>query len=371
MKLSRADRQKLLPLLDELAGAVEELLLSGLTTASEATRQALGVSFQEASRLSLLRLGSALRAANEELGRFTRNESDFSRRRLSFFLNRAWLLSHGLARALRDGDEQEFDRLLWTPATAPAERLEVVTLGVAKRVAAGAFCAFEFRLRAVRAAGKIPEGGRLVWSCVFPIKPGLDIPPEGFLHLPHKQKFTANLFLERKTVVIERASVAVDDAGVGRVSLGEQSAVTAGEPFAEWDCFHAWSPAPALERIRRHEPGPFDVDVELQDEVVLTDWEIGAPAERDGQHRMAYPVTYRDTVFDAVVSQGTEGRTLRAALDGLRKKKRRPPLFGLMHYEGCRLVLQPLALLGKEGPEQLMLSAEKVDRSVLVRALKF
>ncbi|HEY7426317.1 MAG TPA: hypothetical protein VH682_18945, partial [Gemmataceae bacterium] len=97
MKLNPSDRRKLLPMLDKLAESVEELLLSGLTTASEATRQALGVSFQEASRLGLLRLGSTLRAANEELGRFTRDEAAFSRKRLSFFLNRAWLLSHGLS----------------------------------------------------------------------------------------------------------------------------------------------------------------------------------------------------------------------------------------------------------------------------------
>jgi hypothetical protein len=371
MKLSRGDRQKLLPLLDELAGAVEELLLSGLTTTSEATRQTLGVSFQEASRLGLLRLGSTLRASNEELGRYTRNETDFSPRRLSFFLNRAWLLSQGLARALRSGDEREFDRLLWTPAAAPVERLEVVTLGVAKRVAAGAFCAFEFRLRTVQAAGAIPEGSRLVWSCVFPVKPGVNIPPEGFLHLPHKQKFTAALFLERKTILIENAAVALDDAGGGRISLGEKSTVTAGEPFKEWKRFHAWSPASAVERIRSHEPGPFDLDVELQEEVVLTDWDIAAPVERAEQHQLVFLVTYRGTVFDAVVSQGVEGKALRTALEGLRKKKRRPPLFGLMHYEMCRLILQPLALFGDDGPEQLMLSAEKIDRSVLLKALKF
>ena len=112
MNLAEADRKKLLPLLGELAGTVEDLVLSGLTTASEATRQALHVAFQEASRLRLLRLGSTLRVANEELGRFTRNEPDFSRKRLVFFLNRDWLLSHGLARALREHDDAQLSRLL-------------------------------------------------------------------------------------------------------------------------------------------------------------------------------------------------------------------------------------------------------------------
>lgn len=93
--LNATDRSKLASLLDKLAGAVEELLLTGLTTASQSTRQTLDVSFREASRLRLLRLSSTLRVANEELGRFTRNESEFSSKRLSFFLNRAWLLARG------------------------------------------------------------------------------------------------------------------------------------------------------------------------------------------------------------------------------------------------------------------------------------
>src|SRR5438128_9404241 len=105
MNLPPAERKKLASLLDELGRAVEDLLLTGLTTASEATRQTLGVAFQEASRLRLLRLGSTLRGANDELGRFTRNEPEFSRKRLGFFLNRAWLLGKGIGRALKDDDD--------------------------------------------------------------------------------------------------------------------------------------------------------------------------------------------------------------------------------------------------------------------------
>jgi hypothetical protein len=371
MKLSAADRRKLLPLLDELAGAVEELLLSGLTTASEATRQALGVSFQEASRLGLLRLGSALRAANEELGRFTRNETEFSRRRLGFFLNRAWLLSRGLARALHDGDEAQVDRLLWTPASTPVERLEVVTLGVVKRVAPSAFCAFDFRLRTVAAAGAVPAGHRLTWSCVFPLKAAVNVPAEAFLQLPQKQKFKPAVFLERKIVVIERAAVALDEHGGGRISLGEHSTVIAGKPFADWQRFQAWDPAAALQRIRSHQPGPFDLEVELQEEVVLDGWEVGEPVERPEQNQTVFPIAHRGAVFDAVSASGDEGKALRGALEALRKKKQRPPLYGLLHYEMCRPVLQPLALFGKDGPEQLMLSAEKTDRAALLKALKF
>ena len=70
---------------------------------------------QEAARFRLLRLGSTLRGADEELGRFTRQDPAFSRRRLSFFLNRAWLLSRGIAHALHAADETEYDRLAWSP----------------------------------------------------------------------------------------------------------------------------------------------------------------------------------------------------------------------------------------------------------------
>ncbi len=370
MKLAEADCRKLPGLLDGLAGAVEELLLSGLTTASEATREALNVSFQEASRLRLLRLGSTLRTANEELGRFTRNEPSFSRRRLTFFLGRAWLLSHGLARALREGDEREFDRLLWVPASEPVERLEVVTLGVVKKVAGGSFVGFEFRLRALTQAGPVADGHRLAWSCIFPLKPGLNVAAEAFLHLPQKQKFKADLFLQRKVVILERVAVALDEFGGGRISLTDQSSVTEGEEFDGWERFQQWDPAAALRRVEAHEASPFDLDVEMQEEVVLRGWEVGAPEPgQDGQ--TVYPVQCGPATYDAVVSPGVEGMALGKALEGLRRQKKPRPLFGLLHYAKCRLMLQPLAVFGANGPEYLMLSDEKVNLAALVKAIKF
>jgi hypothetical protein len=369
MNLPPADRKKLASLLDELGRAVEDLVLSGLTTASEATRRTLGVAFQEASRLRLLRLGSTLRAASDELGRFTRNEPDFSRKRLCFFLNRAWLLSHGLARALAKGDDSEFDRLLWTPASEPFERLDVVTLGVAKKVVAGAFCAFDFRLRTTQAAGKIPTGCRLLWSCVFPTRQGVDIPAEGFLHLPQKQRFTASLFLEGKSVVLAKIAVALDEFGGGRISLGDQSTVAAGEAFSDWARFQTWDSPAAIKRIGGHKPSPFDLEVEMQEEIVLTDWQMDEPVERDGQK--VYHTRSGASQFDAVVSPGIEGQALDKALDEVRKKKDPPPLFGLLHYEKCRLILQPLSLFDQDGMRHLTISDEKVERKKLLQALKF
>ena len=60
------NNKALLSLLDELRGAVEELLNTGLTAASKSTVERVDVSFKEASRMRLLRLGSTLRIANDE-----------------------------------------------------------------------------------------------------------------------------------------------------------------------------------------------------------------------------------------------------------------------------------------------------------------
>jgi hypothetical protein len=361
MNLATADRRKLTTLLDELASSVEDLLLSGLTTASAPTRQALDVAFQEASRMKLLRLGSTLRVAAEELGRFTRNDPSFSRRRLCFFLGRAWMLCKGISKALHESDEPAFDRLMRSPVGEPVERMEVVTLGVGKKVTP-AFSAFEFRLR------DLSDGARLVWSCVFPAKK--DIPADAFLHLPQKQQFVPTAFLDGRALVIEKASITRDEFGAGRIALGEQSKVTAGAPFTDWGRFRQWDASAALERVRGHQPGPFDLDVEMQEEVVLDSWEIGDPVHRD-EAQTVWPIRSGVTTFDAVVSRGAEGQALSEKLEGLRKQKERPALFGLLHYEKCRLVLQPLALFGEGAPQQLMLSNAKVDRAGLLRAIKF
>jgi hypothetical protein len=369
MNLADADRRKLLGLLDELARGVEGLLLGGLTAASESTRRLLDLSFQEASRLRLLRLGSTLRSAAEELGKFLQKKEGFSRKRLCFFLNRAWLLGHALARALREGDEKEFDRLLRTPANQPVERVEAVTLGVARKVVPGSFCAFDFRLRCLTPAGPIPAGGRLVWSYVFAPPPSFTGQPDAFLHLNQKQGFKPVQLLEGKALVISHATL-TPEANGGRLALGEKTTVEAGAPFTDWDRFLTWDPAAALDRLRGHRPSPLDLEVELQEEVVLRGWQLGEPAEEDEGQRV-YPVTAGGTTFHAVVNPGVEGEPVRRALDALRGKKELPPLFALMHYERCRLTLQPLAVFGPAGMEPLTLSRDKVNMADLLRMIKF
>ena len=372
-----ADRPKLAATLDRLTSSVEELLLGGLTTASESTRQTLSVAMQEAARFRLLRLGSTLRAAAEELGRYTKEDPAFSRRRLSFFLNRAWILGRGIGHALATADEAGYDRLTWSPPTRPLASVEVVCLGAVKKVAAGSFVAFEFRLRATANADPVAAGDRLTWSAIFPIRPGAEVPPEGFLHLPQKQKFTPIVLLDRKAIAINGTSISDDGAGGWRVALGEGSTVVAGKPFKEWDRFLDWSPTPAIGRVRGHKAGPLDIETELQEEVVLRDYEISPPADGDepGQSTSTRCSCRRDRLgFHAVVGGGgiEAERALRKGLDDLRKpKKARPPLFGLMHYERCRLVLQPLATHGEAGPEYLTISKEIVDKAALLKAMSF
>lgn len=371
MALSKDDRKKLPTLLDDVSRSVEELLLTGLTTASQSTRQTLDVSFREVSRMRLLRLGSTLRAANEELGRFTNKDPHFSQKRLTFFLNRAWMLCRGLSRALNDDNQEEFDRLLWIPDSQPVKKLEVVTLGVAKKEVKDAYCAFEFRLRTVKKAGKtIPKGHRLTWSCIFPLKPGTEIPAEGFLHLPQKQKFKASDFLKNNVLVIEKAAVALDGFGGGRISLGPDSTVVASDAFDDWPSLQTWDRDTAVSRISGHETSPFDLEVEMQEEVVLSDWSMDKESDQERDGQIVYPLQADDLQLDAVVAKSSEGTALKKAIEKFRKKKGSPPLFGLMHYELCRFIFQPLTVFDPE-PVHLMISNEKIDRAALLKSLNF
>ncbi|MEM6470013.1 MAG: hypothetical protein AAF802_10700 [Planctomycetota bacterium] len=372
MKLSKDDTNKLKRLLEEVSRAVEELLLTGLTTASNATRQTLEVSFREASRMRLLRLGSTLRACVEELGRYAEQNVRFSAKRLTFFLNRAWMIARGLLRAVEKDDQAQLNRLLWTPDNASIKNLELVTVGVAKKEVENTYCAFEFRLRSLKKAGKLIEKHhRLIWSCIFPLKPGNEIPAEGFLHLPHKQKFKANDFLLGKILHVTDCLVSVDAFGGGRISLTDKSTVTTGEPFSDWKAILRWDRQAAATRLREHDTSPFDLEVEMQEEVVLEQWSLGEEAKEDREDQRVFPLSSGDLTFDAVVSKSSEGKTLGKKLSSYRKKKDRPPIFGLMHYEMCRLLFQPLTAFENEAPLHLMISDEKIDRSALLRSLNF
>lgn len=362
-----AERKQLLRVLTDLSNAVEDLLLSGLAAASESTRETVRISAQAASRMRLLRLGSTLRVIAEELGRYAANDAGFSRRRYSFFLNRAWMLARGMRNALTEGDAEQWQKLTWNPGGKPVKTLKVVTLGVNKRIVPNAFCAFEFRLRTVRKAGKIAAGSKLLWTCVFPMKAGSEIPAEALLHLPQKQKFTGHEFLAGKVMTLRNIHVSEQ----GRVTFGEDSEVESGEAFEDWPRFANWDPAAALARLAEHATSPFDLAIELQEEVLLTQWQAGEPEDRGRDGGVEVPVAGDGLSFVALVSPETHGELLNELKAWSKPKRERPPLFGTMHYEGCRLVLQPLSVLTESKPEMLELSKKNIDQKELLKGLTF
>ena len=373
------DRAALLPMLAELAATVEALIATGLSTASAATRQKLDVSFKEASRRKLLRLGASLRYVNEELGRFLAEDAAFSARRFAFFLHRSWLLARGLHEAIRGDDAPWIARLLMTREPEVVKRIDVIVLGVGKRAGSDGGCSFEFRMRAVGAAGPVAAGTPIVWSCVFP--PGKkNVPAEAYLHLPQPQKFAPKILLDRAVYTLTECAINRGEPGGGvRLMLGPRSTVTAGKPHTDWAAHLATDWGAIRARAAAHRVSPLELDVELQEPVVLLDWQVGAPEQRDDD-KVAYPIAADGRELVVMTAKGAGDQELVAALEAFRKprgksKKAAPasrgPLFGLMHYERCQLVLQPLAVFGDDGPAYLTISQDKISISSLVGSLDF
>lgn len=370
MKLEQVDRKKLLPLLTELTAAVEDLIATGLTTASESTLKTLNVTFQETSRMGLLRLGSTIRSVNDEVMRYTKNDKDFSRKRLSFFLNRSWMLSHALRKAIEQNDAVQFEKLMRTLSPTPIEKLEVVTFGVVKKVATS-FVSFEFRLRAIADSAHIKKGEKMLWSTMFPVKPGSDVPAEGYLHLPQKQKFNGIVFLEPKIITIENANTTLDITGAQRITLTDTSTVVTGEEFQDWSTYFTWDRQHAFERVDTHEIGPFDLEVELQEEVFLENWEMADSWEADDSRAVVFPIWNDTLMCEATITDGPDQTLLKDEIEKLKKVKKKPMLYGLMHYEKCKFVLQPLTIFEKDKPKHLMISDKKIDRAALLKTLSF
>lgn len=366
------DRSTLVPLLDELARVVEGLVSSGLTAASAATRQKLDASAKEAARAKLGRLSASLRYVNDELARFLDESPHFSARRLAFFLNRTWLISRGLKEAIDEGDRAALARLLWQSAPAPVKAITVVTVGVQKRALLDGSASFEFRLRVVKGPPELPLGTRLIWSCVFAGKKG--VPAEAFLHLPQPQKFNPKILLEPTEVTITEAAVTLDEYGSGRLLLGPRSTVKPGPRFTDWDSVLSWEPKRALERVRGHQASPLDLEIELQEELVIDHWDLEAGAVNPHRsEQLIFPLRFGALELDATVSTGPDGEQLTRALKGfLKKNAGRPKLYGLLHYELCKLVFQPLSAIEEDGsPRHLMISTENIDLASLMKTLDF
>lgn len=380
-----AEADRLRGLLDELAAEVERLLRGGMTTATAATREKLDVTFREASRQGLLRLAGTLSQVSREIGRYVAQDPQFSARRLSFFIGRTWLLSRGMVRALRAGDATTFERLAMDRRSEPVSEVRAVTLGVLKKVVPGSFCAFEFRMRRLE-AGML--GAPLSFTEMFPMKagsptaPGQDVPAEAYLVLERPQRYKPRVLLDGGVVVFRDVMLLGSEAGPLRVSLGKDSRVEAAAPWGGWASLPAWDVAGALARVRAHAVDPLELPNELHEEVVLDEWRIGEPTTEEQRH--TFPVHARGLVLDGVVTEGSEGQALRDNLERMRKKqaplglgpgtgKGKPSdarrLFGVLHYETCRFVLQPLSLLTAAGPIHLMTSAEGIDHKALLRNL--
>jgi hypothetical protein len=387
--LPAPEQKKLAALLEELARAIEDLVRTGLTSATEATRQKLDVSFKEASRMRLLRLGATLRYVNEEVGRFLAHSEAFSAKRFVFFTHRAWLLARGLGEALQEQNDRVLLRLSGVGAhePRPIRSIDVVTLGVFSRTVQNT-CTFDFRLRVVKADDPAHVGRSLVFGLVFGRK-SADITAEAFLHLPQPQKYHPKIFTERQVLTVTGAAIALDERGGGRLLLGPRATVTQeGKLAGGWAPYQSWQIGPALARARAHAPSPLDLPNELQEEVVLTDWSCKEDGARATPERRIFTITTAGLELDAVVPTGADGKALAGHLETHAKRKPgasppakpsakassaalpAPPLYGLVHYELGRLVLTPLATLGVDGPVHLMLSNEKINLTALLGSLQ-
>lgn len=368
--MTEQEKRQLVSLLDELRKAVEELLFAGLTAASQATVERIGMSFKEASRMKLLRLGSILRAVNEEISRFTTGSKSFSSRRLAFFLGRAWLLSTAMRDAIDRKDDDALNRLQATAPAQPVEKINLVTLGVVKRVVEGTFTSFEFRLRAVADAGPVKKGDALVWSFIFPPPPDAKMPAEAFLHLPQKQKFKPAVLVEKNVVEVTKCAVSRQAGNVARLVLGDASEVKPGVAFKDWSSLLSWDVKQAAARLEQHKPTPMDLEVELQEEVYLPEWEAEEPKKSEDGYDVL-PVRAGLLPFEVRLDRGLSGVPVREQMKKLAGKKSRPPIYGVGHYEACRFLLQPLSVLEKDGIEYLTISQDKVSQAELVKAMKF
>lgn len=429
-----ADAERLRALLDELGGEIEQLLMGGMTTASKATRDKLDVAFREASRRRLSRLAVSLRVVIQEVGHYVAKDPRFSPRRLSMFCNRVWVLARGMRASMASGNTERFAQLALDRREEPVDQLRAVTLGVMQKRLPGV-CAFDFHMRLLD-EDKI--GAPAVYSLVFPLKKGSQIPPEAMLELDQPQKWKPRILLQGRVITFRNPTLVHGTSGL-RIQTprsNPESKAEAGDPFTGWSQLAAWDPGRALERVEAHQVDPLEIPNELQEEVVLDDWRLSGPREDEARARQVYPVHAAGLEFDGIASSEDEGRmlrdNLRRILDGelpvgpgpgapatrptpparsrnksakksTKKSAKKgtkgtkkgakkaadeaaavePPapsssldpragrLFGVVHYETCRFVLQPLALITERGPIQLMLQSEGVDKKALLRSLSF
>ncbi len=367
------DPKGLLALVEELARAVEDLVRTGIPSATESTRAKLDASFKEASRRKLLRLGASLRYVNEEVNRFLTNDPAFSIRRFSLMLHRSWLVARGVAKGLREKNDWLVASLLGSASRAapprPVQALEVVTLGVYKRTILNAHT-FDFRLRVVGATDAELVGRSLTYSLVFARRTDAsakETTAEGNLELRQSQGFEPKVLCQGAIVKITGCAVITDDRDGGRVVLGPKSTVTAGAAYSNWDALFRFDPGAALARVLGQTPGPLELAVETMEEIVVTDAKLGAEPLRTIDGRRIFAIAGAGGLaFDAVIPDhpyGDDGEEMLSRLRAGLKSRKKPLLYGLAYYEYGRTMFLPLSIFiggsGASEPEPEPAAAKK------------
>ena len=196
------------------------------------------------------------------------------------------------------------------------------------------------------------------------------MPPEAFLHLPQKQQFKPSMLLEKKAVEVTRCAVSAQPGSAARLMLGEASTLAAGSEFGGWAGLLRWDVREAAARLERHRPTPMDLEIELQEEVFVSDWQPGERRETEEGYDLV-PIEAGHLPFEARLDRGPSGVPVRERMSEIAAKQNRPPIYGVVHYESCRLVLQPLSALDERGIEYLTVSRDKISQAQLVKAMKF
>lgn len=397
--LPPGEEKKLLPVLDDLCKAVEDLVASGLVTASASTKQKLEVSFKEASRLKLGRLAASLRYVTEEIQRYLDGAKTFSPRRLALFLNRSWVLGRGLSQALLEKNEAALARLLLSWPAVTVDSAVVACVGIRKRVPQGTgIVAFDFHFRLVEAVGPLPAGAALIWSHIVPRKES-KVMAEALLHLELKPQGLKPIDLAvAHHFAFDTVNIVVDANGGGRLMLTPDTRVRDLGAFDGWAGLVTFDRRCLLERVEQHDVSPLDLEVELAVEVAFDDVTVADKGERgdlDVQHLVVQMPPRGDADdgddddgddddaddddgddggelavgVEVVLARSEESKELTLALGKMQKKKPTSPMFGVLHFDRCRLMFQPLSLLTERGPQHLMLNLDKIDLKELTRTL--
>jgi hypothetical protein len=164
--------------------------------------------------------------------------------------------------------------------------------------------------------------------------------------------------------------VSKQPGGATRLILSDASTVTASEAFDDWPSLLSWDVRAAAERLTKHQPTPMDLEIEFQEEVFLRGWQPGECRETDEGFDVL-PIVAGGLPFELRLDRGPSGTPVRGVMQKIAEMESHPPLYGVAHYESCRLTLQPLAVLGANGIDYLTVSQDKISQAELVKAMKF